>query len=77
MVLEEEIPVKGLSDQLDVPCCTFERRAAEYEADGKGTFPGSGNPAANKDYGILQHEREEKADKAEVPSRIFRKFADV
>ena len=66
LVLEGEIPVKGLSDQLNVPCCTLRRRAAEYEADGEDAFPGSGNPVANKDYEILQREREEKADDAEA-----------
>ena len=66
MVLEGEIPVKGLSDQLNVPCCTLRRWAAEYEADGEDAFPGSGNPVANKDYEILQREREEKADDAEA-----------
>ena len=62
----EKIPVKGLSDQLNVPCCTLRRWAAEYEADGEDAFPGSGNPVANKDYEILQREREEKADDAEA-----------
>ncbi|WP_456031761.1 transposase [Senegalimassilia anaerobia] len=66
LVLEGEIPVKGLSDQLNVPCCTLRRWAAEYEADGEDAFPGSGNPVANKDYEILQREREEKADDAEA-----------
>lgn len=66
LVLEGEIPVKGLSDQLNVPCCTLRRWAAEYEADGEDAFFGSGNPVVNKDYGILQREREEKADDAEA-----------
>lgn len=66
LVLEGEIPVKGLSDQLNVPCCTLRRWAAEYEADGENAFFGSGNPVVNKDYGILQREREEKADDAEA-----------
>lgn len=66
LVLEGEIPVKGLSDQFNVPCCTLRRWAAEYEADGEDAFPGSGNPVANKDYEILQREREEKADDAEA-----------
>ena len=54
LVLEGEIPVKGLSDQLNVPCCTLRRWAAEYEADSEDAFPGSGNPVANKDYEILK-----------------------
>ena len=66
LVLEGEIPVKGLSDQLNVPCYILRRWAAEYEADGEDAFPGSGNPVANKDYEILQREREEKADDAEA-----------
>lgn len=52
--LEGEIPVRGLSDQLNVPCCTLGRWAAEYEADGEDAFPGNGNPVANKDYEILK-----------------------
>ena len=52
--LEGEVPVRGLSDQLNVPCCTLGRWAAEYEADGEDAFPGNGNPVANKDYEILK-----------------------
>ena len=29
LVLEGEIPVKGLSDQLNVPCCTLRRWATD------------------------------------------------
>lgn len=36
MVLEGEIPVKGLPDQHSVPCRSLRRWAAEYEADGEG-----------------------------------------
>ena len=42
------------ADQLNVPCCTLGRWAAEYEADGEDAFPGNGNPVANKDYEILK-----------------------
>lgn len=52
--LEGEIPVRGLSDQLNVPCCTLGRWVVEYEADGEDAFPGNGNPVANKDYEILK-----------------------
>ena len=58
LVLEGEIPVKGLSDQLNVPCCTLRRWAAEYEADGEDAFPGSGNPVANKDHEMLKLKKE-------------------
>lgn len=57
LVLKGEIPVKGLPDQLNVPCCTL-RRWAGYEADGEGAFPGSGNPVANKDYEMLKLKKE-------------------
>lgn len=58
LVLEGEISVKGLSDQLDVPCRALRRWAAEYEADGEDAFPGSGNPVANKDYETLKLKKE-------------------
>ncbi len=61
-----EIPVKGLSDQLNVPCCTLRRWAAEYEADGEDAFPGSGNPAANKDYEMLKLKKENEELRKEV-----------
>ena len=35
LVLEELIPVKRLTDQLDVPWYTFRRWAAEYENDSR------------------------------------------
>lgn len=66
LVPEGEIPVKGLSDQLNVPCCTFRRWAAEYEADGEDAFPGSGNPVANKDYEILKLKKENEELRKEV-----------
>ena len=66
LVLEGEIPVKGLSDQLNVPCCTLRRWAAEYEADGEDAFPGSGNPVANKDHEILKLKKENEELRKEV-----------
>lgn len=66
LVLEGEIPVKGLSDQLNVPCCALRRWAAEYEADGEDAFPGSGNPVANKDYEILKLKKENEELRKEV-----------
>lgn len=64
--LKGEIPVKGLSDQLNVPYCTLRRWAAEYEADGEDAFPGSGNPVANKDYEILKLKKENEELRKEV-----------
>ena len=58
LVLEGEISVKGLSDQLDVPCRALRRWAAEYEAYGEDAFPGSDNPVANKDYETLKLKKE-------------------
>ncbi len=66
LVLEGEISVKGLSDQLNVPCCTLRRWSAEYEADGEDAFPGSGNPVANKDYEILKLKKENEELRKEV-----------
>lgn len=66
LVLEGEIPVKGLFNQLNVLCCTLRRWAAEYEADGEGTLPGSGNPVANKDYEMLKLEKENEELRKEV-----------
>ena len=61
-----------LSDQLNVPCCTLRRWAAEYEADGEDAFPGSGNPVANKDYEILKLKKENEELRKEVA--ILKKF---
>lgn len=72
LVLEGEIPVKGLSDQLNVPCRTLRRWSAEYEADGEDAFPGSGNPVANKDYEILKLKKENEELRKEVA--ILKKF---
>ena len=66
LVLEGEIPVKGLSDQLNVPCCTLRRWAAEYGADGEGAFPGSGSTVANKDCEILRLMKENEWLRMEV-----------
>ena len=66
LVLEEEIPVKGLPDQHNVPCCTLRRWAAEYEADGEDAFPGSGSPAANKDHEMLKLKKENEGLRKEV-----------
>ena len=66
LVLEGEVSVKGLSDQLDVPCRALRRWAAEYEADGEDAFPGSGNPVANKDYETLKLKKENEELRKEV-----------
>lgn len=66
LVLEGEIPVKGLSDQLNVPCCTLRRWAAEYEADGEDAFPGSGQPRRDKDHEILKLKKENEELRKEV-----------
>ena len=63
---EEDVCSVGLSDQLNVPCCTLRRWAAEYEADGKDAFPGSGNPVANKDYEIPKLKKENEELRKEV-----------
>ena len=72
LVLEGEIPVKGPSDQLGVPCCTLRRWAAEYEADGEGAFLGSGSPVANKDCEILRLKKENEGLRKEVA--LLKKF---
>ena len=75
LVLEGEISVKGLSNQLNVPCCTLRRWAAEYEADGEGAFPGSGNPVANKDYETLKLKKGNEELRKEVAMlKKFRAF---
>lgn len=72
LVLEGEIPAKGLSDQPNVPCRVLERRAAKYGADDQDAFPGSGNPVANKDYEILKLKKENEELRKEVA--ILKKF---
>lgn len=66
LVLEGEIPVKGLSDRLNVSCHILRRWVAEYEADGEDAFPGSVNPVANKDYEILKLKKENEELRKEV-----------
>ena len=58
LVLEGEIPVKVLSEQLDVPDSTLRRWASEYEENGESAFPGKGKPVPNKDYEILRLKKE-------------------
>lgn len=71
LVLEGEVPVKGLS-QLDVPCRALRRWAAEYEADGEDAFPGSGNPVANKGCETLKPKKENEELRKEIA--ILKKF---
>lgn len=66
LALEGEIPVKGLSDRLNVPCCTLRRWVAEYGADGEDVFSGSGNPVANKDHEMLKLKKENEEPRREV-----------
>lgn len=72
LVLEEEIPAKGLSDRPNVPCRVLGRRAAEYGAEGEDAFPGSGNPAANKDCETLKLKKGNEELRKEVA--ILKKF---
>lgn len=66
LVLGGEVPVKGLSDWLNVLCCTLGRWSAEYGADGEDVFSGSGNSVANKDYEILRLKKENEELRKEV-----------
>ena len=72
LVLEEEIPAKGLSGRPNVPCRVLGRRAAEYGAEGEDAFPGSGNPAANKDCETLKLKKGNEELRKEVA--ILKKF---
>lgn len=65
-ILAEELSVAELSDQLEVPCCTLRRWAAEYRESGEDAFPGSGRPTANKDYEILKLKKENEELRKEV-----------
>ena len=58
LVLEGDIPVKEISEQLEVPDNTLRRWSQEYEKDGESAFPGKGKPCVNKDYEILRLKKE-------------------
>jgi len=58
LVLEGEVPAKGLSDRPNAPCPVLGKRAAEYGTDGEDAFPRSGNPVASKDYEIPKLKKE-------------------
>lgn len=58
LVLAGEMPVREVSERLEVPDNTLRRWADEYERDGEDVFPGKGNPVRNKDYEILRLRKE-------------------
>lgn len=66
LVLEGEVPVKEISEQLEVPDNTLRRWAAEYGRDGEAAFPGKGKPVVNKDYEILKLKKENEELRKEV-----------
>lgn len=72
LVLSGEIPVKEISEQLEVPDNTLRRWASEYERDGEGAFPGKGKPIVNKDYEILKLKKENEELRKE--NELLKKF---
>ena len=72
LVLEGEIPVKEISERLEVPDNTLRRWASEYEKDGEAAFPGKGKPIVNKDYETLKLKRENEELRKEV--ELLKKF---
>lgn len=72
LVLEGGIPVRVLSEQLDVPDSTLGRWASEYEEMGESAFPGKGRPVPSKDYEILRLKRENEELRRE--NDLLRKF---
>lgn len=72
LVLEGEMPVKDISEQLEVPTNTLRRWADEYSKNGEDAFPGKGKPIQNKDYEILKLKKENEELKKE--NEILKKF---
>ncbi|WP_365910854.1 transposase [uncultured Senegalimassilia sp.] len=48
LVLEGEIPVKGLSDRLNVPCCTLRRWAANMRPTARTRSPEAATPSRTR-----------------------------
>ena len=72
LVLEGLVPVKTISEEINVPGNTLRRWAEEYERNGEAAFPGSGKPTVNKDYEILKLKKEN--DELKKENEILKKF---
>jgi transposase-like protein len=72
LVSDGEMPVRQISEELEVPDNTLRRWAMEYEKNGEAAFPGSGSPTLNKDYQILKLKKQ--VEELTLENDLLKKF---
>lgn len=72
LIIDEDMPVKELSEELKVKDTTLRRWAKEYEELGDRAFPGNGSPKLSKDYEIVKLKK--RIEELEMENDILKKF---
>ena len=54
LIIDEGMPVRELSEELNIKDTTLRRWSKEYEELGDHAFPGNGSPKLSKDYEIVK-----------------------
>lgn len=72
LIIDEDMPVKELSEELKVKDTTLRRWAKEYEELGDRAFPGYGSPKLSKDYEIVKLKK--RIEELEMENDILKKF---
>ena len=72
LVTDEGMPVKELSEELNVKDVTLRRWSKEYGELGDRAFPGNGFPKLSKDYEIVKLKK--KIEELEMENDILKKF---
>lgn len=54
LIIDEKMPVRELSEELNITDTTLRRWSKEYEELSDRAFPGNGSPKLSKDYEIVK-----------------------
>ncbi len=72
LIIDEKMPVRELSEELNITDTTLRRWSKEYEELSDRAFPGNGSPKLSKDYEIVKLRK--RIEELEMENDILKKF---
>lgn len=72
LIIDEKMPVRELSEELNITDTTLRRWSKEYEELSDRAFPGNGSPKLSKDYEIVKLKK--RIEELEMENDILKKF---
>ncbi len=72
LIIDEKMPVRELSEELNITDTTLRRWSKEYEELSDRAFPGNGSPKLSKDYEIVKLRK--LIEELEMENDILKKF---